>query len=107
MIRILIADDHRILLDGLKVILDRVPEFDVVATAEDGLQVLELLEEHDVDVLLLDLQMPNMDGLETTKRATEKYPGINVLMLTTNDEGSIITSMFKHGATGYLLKMHQ
>ena len=104
MIRILIADDHRILLDGLKVILEKVPDFDVVATAEDGLQVLELLKEYEVDVLLLDLQMPNMDGLETTKRATEQFPGINVLMLTTNDEGSIITSMFKHGATGYLLK---
>ena len=57
-----------------------------------------------VDVLLLDLQMPTMDGLETITHVKRDYPSVRILMLTTNDEGSIITTIFKNGATGYLLK---
>ncbi len=104
MIRVLLADDHHILLDGIKAILERDPELEVVGTAGNGQEVLDLLKKESVDVLLLDLQMPVMDGLETTQRAKDQYPDLKILMLTTNDEGSIITSIFKKGATGYLLK---
>lgn len=104
MIRIILADDHQILLDGIRTILEQDPEFEVVGSANNGLQVLELLKREEADVLLLDLMMPVMDGLETTLHVKKRHPDIRVLILTTNDEGSIITSIFKRGATGYLLK---
>jgi len=104
MIKVLLTDDHQILLDGIRAILEQDPELEVVGTAANGLQVLELLKKQSVDVLLLDLMMPIMDGLETTMHVKKKYPKVKVLMLTTNDEGSIITSIFKEGASGYLLK---
>lgn len=104
MINILIADDHQILIDGIRAILESDKKLKVIATAQNGLEVLEVLKSKSADVLLLDLQMPKMDGLETLEHVTKLYPEIKVLMLTTNDEGSIITSIFKKGATGYLLK---
>lgn len=104
MIKIIIADDHQILLDGIRAILEQDSELEVVGTAANGLQVLELLKKETADVLLLDLMMPIMDGLETTMHVKKEYPEVNILVLTTNDEGSIITSIFKRGATGYLLK---
>lgn len=104
MIKIILADDHQILLDGIKAILEQDEALAVVGTAANGLQVLELLKTQTADVLLLDLMMPVMDGLETTMHVKKQYPTINILILTTNDEGSIITSIFKRGATGYLLK---
>lgn len=104
MINIILADDHQILLDGIKAILEQDPELKVVGTANNGLEVLELLKTQSADVLLLDLQMPVMDGLEATTQITKLYPELKILMLTTNDEGSIITTIFKRGATGYLLK---
>lgn len=103
-IRVLLADDHQIMLDGLKAILLNDESLEVVGVAGNGLEVLEFLKKEPVDVLLLDLQMPVMDGLETTMHVKKSYPEVKVIMLTTNDEGSIITSLFKVGATGYLLK---
>lgn len=103
-IKVLLADDHQIMLDGLKAILLNDESLEVVGVAGNGLEVLEFLKKEPVDVLLLDLQMPVMDGLETTMHVKKSYPEVKVIMLTTNDEGSIITSLFKVGATGYLLK---
>lgn len=103
-IKVLLADDHRILLDGLKAILTKDRSLNVIGTACNGLEVLEFLKKESVDVLLLDLQMPVMDGLETTMHVKKSYPDVKIIMLTTNDEGSIITSLFKVGAIGYLLK---
>ena len=103
-IRVLIADDHQIMLDGLKAILSKDRSLSIVGTARNGLEVLEFLKKEPVDVLLLDLQMPVMDGMETTLHARKSFPDLKIIMLTTNDEGSIITTLFKAGATGYLLK---
>ena len=103
-IKVLIADDHQIMLDGLKAILTKDRSLSIVGTASNGLEVLEFLKDEQVDVVLLDLQMPIMDGLETTMHVKKSHPDVNIIMLTTNDEGSIITSLFKVGATGYLLK---
>lgn len=103
-IRILLADDHQILLDGLKSMLEEVADFVVVDTALNGVEVLQKLENKPVDVLLLDLQMPRMDGMETTVIAKKRFPDLKILVLTTNDEGSIIMEILKKGATGYLLK---
>ena len=104
MINILLADDHQILIDGIKAMLENETDLNVVGTASHGLQVLEMLKKFEVDVLLLDLQMPVMDGLETILHALKIKPDLKILILTTNDEGSIITSIFKKGAMGYLLK---
>lgn len=104
MIKVLLADDHQIMLDGLKAIIAKDRSLKVVGTACNGLEVLEYLKKEPVDVLLLDLQMPGMDGLETTLHVKKSFPNVKVVMLTTNDEGSIIMSLFKVGATGYLLK---
>ncbi len=103
-IKVLVADDHQIMLDGLKAILTKDRSISVIGTACNGLEVLEFLKKEAVDVILLDLQMPVMDGLETTMHVKKSYPDVKIIMLTTNDEGSIITSLFKAGATGYLLK---
>ncbi|MFT4972713.1 MAG: DNA-binding NarL/FixJ family response regulator [Paraglaciecola sp.] len=103
-IRILLADDHQILLDGLKSMLEEESDFIVVGTALNGVEALQKLENQPVDVLLLDLQMPRMDGIETTIIAKKRFPDLKILILTTNDEGSIITEILKKGATGYLLK---
>ncbi len=104
MIKILLADDHQIMLGGISAMLENEKEIEVVGAVSNGLEVLEFIKNKEVDVLLLDLQMPVMDGLETTMHAKKLRPKLNILMLTTNDEGSIITSIFKKGATGYLLK---
>lgn len=104
MIKIILADDHQILLDGIRAILEQDAELEVVGTAANGLQVLELLKKQTADVLLLDLMMPIMDGLETTMHVKKQFPEVKILILTTNDEGSIITTIFQRGATGYLLK---
>lgn len=104
MIKIFLADDHRILLDGIRVLLESDPDLSVVGTASNGKEVLDGLKTVEADVLLLDLQMPVMDGLETIEHVKKEYPNLKILMLTTNDEGSIITTLFKKGATGYLLK---
>lgn len=104
MIRVLLADDHLILLQGIRAILESDPELEVVGTAGNGREVKDVLKSTPADVLLLDLQMPEMDGLETITHVRRDFPNIKILMLTTNDEGSIITTLFKSGATGYLLK---
>lgn len=103
-IKVLLADDHQIMLDGLRAIFANDESIEVVGTASNGMEVLEFLKNNPLDVLLLDLQMPVMDGLETTMHVKKSYPDVKVILLTTNDEGSIITSLFKVGATGYLLK---
>lgn len=103
-IKIFLTDDHQIMIDGLKSILLSEPNFEVVGEASNGIETLKKLETIQPDILLLDLIMPRMDGLETIKHITKRFPSIRVIMLTTNDEGSIITTLFKEGASGFLLK---
>lgn len=103
-IKILLADDHQILLDGLTAMLNTEPDFEIVATAKNGQQVIQILREKAVDVLVLDLSMPEMDGMETTKIVKKLFPDLKIIILTTNDEGSIITELLRQGAIGYMLK---
>lgn len=103
-IKILLADDHQILLDGLKSMLEEEDDFEIVGTANNGVEALQCLDNLEADVLVLDLYMPRMDGIEATAIANKKYPNLKILILTTNDEGSIITEILKNGASGYLLK---
>ena len=104
MIKVLIADDHRVLIDGIRSILSDQPDIEVVAEALTGPAVLEQLTRHEVDVVLLDINLPGKDGIETCKIITGQYPGLQVLALTMFNEGSFIHGMLKSGAKGYLLK---
>ena len=105
MIKILIADDHRLVIDGLLLMLQEVPDMQCVGQAANGQEALGLLAQSPVDVLLLDLNMPEMDGLECCRLVKERYPNVKILALSMMRELSLIKAMLKHGASGFLLKI--
>ncbi len=100
--RLLIADDHTILLEGLKALL--TPEFEVVATAGDGRAVLEAAEKHRPDVILLDISMPGLNGIEAARRLKESNPDSKLIILTMHGDLSFVSAAFEAGASGYVLK---
>ena len=104
MIRLLIADDHQVLKDGLKAMLKDNEEISVVAEAGNGLEVLEKLNGQEVDVVLLDINMPVLDGIETCKKLRQMFPFVKILALTMYEEGNLISKMVRNGANGYILK---
>ena len=103
-ITLIIADDHEILRDGIKTALNKYEDIEVVAEASNGLQLLELAGKYLPDVILMDIQMPLMDGIEATRIITEKFPAIAVVALSMVDNCYKIADMTAAGATGYLLK---
>ncbi len=103
-IKLLLVDDHRILLDGLRTLLDRNEEFAVVAEASDGHQALLKLRSYLVDIVLMDIRMPNMDGFEAAKDILAQFPNVKVLILSMHNERSYIEKMYQIGVSGYLLK---
>ena len=103
-IKVLIVDDQTLMRDGLKTILNYQEDIEVVGTAYNGLEALKKLEENAVDVVLMDIRMEGMNGLECTKLIKEKYPNIVVLILTTFNEEEYIKDSLKVKAGGYLLK---
>jgi DNA-binding NarL/FixJ family response regulator len=103
-IKIAIADDYKVYRDGLKVGLSADDKLQVVTEADDGQALLDQLEMISPDVILMDLKMPVMDGMEATKRLREKYPLIKVLMVTMYDDDKFIIRAMENGANGYLLK---
>jgi DNA-binding NarL/FixJ family response regulator len=103
-IRILIADDHPVVRSGLRALLASQPDFDVVADAENGEEASSLCVSLDPDVVLMDLQMPVLDGPAAIRRIRTRQPGVNILVLTTYDTDSDIAPALEAGATGYLLK---
>lgn len=104
MIRVLIADDHRIVRQGLRLILETEPDFEVVGEASDGVQAVRLCQELNPEVVLMDLRMPNMDGLTAIERLRREQPGIAVVILTTFNEDELMVRGLQAGARGYLLK---
>ena len=103
-IKLLIADDHTILRDGIVSLLQSEESFSIVATAGNGYEVMELVGKKDVDVCLLDINMPGLDGIETARLLKEKKPGIRIIMLTTYNDREIISELVHIGVSGYLLK---
>ncbi len=103
-IRILLADDHQVLIDGFKSIFERVDDIRVVGAANNGKEVLDFLSQKTVDVVLLDINMPVLNGVETCKRITKKYPEVKVIAVSMFDQQSYFKRMIQHGAMGYLLK---
>ena len=104
MIRVLLADDHKVLLDGLQNLLSGLPDITCVGMAMNGLEVLGFLKSHPVDIILMDINMPVLDGIETTLRVTSDYPHTKVIALTMLEQGSFIQKMLRNGASGFLLK---
>ncbi|HJQ90721.1 MAG TPA: response regulator transcription factor [Acidimicrobiia bacterium] len=103
-IRLIIADDHPVVREGLRAVLDSEPDVEVVGEAGGGSEVLELVDSLDPDLVLMDLQMPDLDGVAATRRLRRDHDGVEVLILTTYDTDADITRAVAAGATGYLLK---
>lgn len=102
-IRVLIADDNSFIREGMKIILTSFEDFEVVATVEDGAQAVDYCLHHPVDVALLDIRMPNMDGVEATRQIAAKTT-VKPFILTTFDDDDLILQAIQSGARGYLLK---
>lgn len=104
MINVFIVDDHGVLVDGLRMVIDHESDLTLADTATSGEEVLEKLPSTKVDVLLLDINLPGMSGIETCFQVRKLYPEIKIIGLSTYDKGSIIRRMLKSGASGYVLK---
>lgn len=103
-IRVLLADDHALVRRGVRLILDREPDLEVVAEAGDGAEAIELARSHEVDLAVLDIAMPRMTGLQAARELVALKPGVRVLMLTMHDNEQYFFQALKAGASGYVLK---
>jgi DNA-binding NarL/FixJ family response regulator len=103
-IRILIADDHGLIRAGLRALLEDVPDMEVVGEAADGLAVLRLAAELQPDIVLMDISMPGLNGIEATRRLGEISPQARVLALTVQEEEGMLREMIRAGAYGYIIK---
>ncbi|KKZ91188.1 response regulator transcription factor [Bacillus wiedmannii] len=104
MIRIMIVDDQSLIRDGLAMLLNLRPELEVVGTATDGDEVIQKVKELHPEIILMDIRMPRMNGVEGTRLVREQFPHIKVLMLTTFNDSELIFEALEQGASGYLLK---
>lgn len=104
LIRVIIVDDHEIFRSGLKMVINKLGYAKVVAEAADGAEFLRLLEQEETDLVLMDIEMPVMNGIEATRKAIEKYPGIKIIALTMFKEDAYIQSMIEAGVKGFLIK---
>ena len=104
MIKVLLADDQELIRQSLSFVMSRQEDIEMVGTAANGREALELVEEKQPDVVLLDIRMPEMDGVECTRRIKQEFPGIKVIILTTFDDDDYVFDALRYGASGYLLK---
>ncbi|MDG1262460.1 MAG: response regulator transcription factor, partial [Flavobacteriales bacterium] len=101
---IALIDDHQIIIDGLISLLDSEPSVNIVASGNSGKEALEVIKEHNIDVLILDIHMPEMDGLELLEEVRKTNTTMKVIMLTMHDEPTFIRTSLEKGANGYMLK---
>jgi|APCry1669189883_1035261.scaffolds.fasta_scaffold01388_5 DNA-binding NarL/FixJ family response regulator len=106
-IRIMLADDHPLFIEGLSMMLRREPDFELCGIANNGREVLEMLPTTKPDLILLDINMPKMNGLETIKYIRQSYPSVKIVMLSGYFDEAIIKEAKIKGANGYLLKSSQ
>jgi DNA-binding NarL/FixJ family response regulator len=103
-IHIVIADDHELFRDGFKVMAAKFPEVQLIGEASNGKELIALVEEKHPEVVLTDIKMPVMDGIEATKLLMAQYPSVHIIALSMFDEENLIIDMLEAGARGYLLK---
>ena len=104
MIKVLIADDLELIRQSLQIVLGIREEISVIGTAGNGNEVIRLVQKEKPDVILMDVRMPEMDGVQCTRMIKERYPQIKIIILTTFDDDEFVFSALKYGASGYLLK---
>lgn len=104
MIRVLIADDQELIRQSLSFVLDAQADIEIVGTASDGREAIELVRKEKPDVVLMDIRMPEVDGVECTRLIKSAYPQIKVIILTTFDDDEYVFGALRYGASGYLLK---
>lgn len=103
-IRIILADDHKIVREGLRSLLEKGPGMEVIAEAENGLTALKQAQELSPDVVIMDIAMPDLNGLEATRKIIAANPGVKVIALSMHSDKRFVVEMLKAGAAGYLLK---
>ena len=102
--QILLVDDHQIVIDGIRALLSTEKNVEIKGEAHHGVEALDMLEVLKIDLVLMDLDMPVMGGLEATKLIRQKYPDVKIIVLTMHDEKAMVQAMIDAGADGYLLK---
>lgn len=103
-VRVILADDHALIRQGLRSMLETSDQVEIVAEASNGLELISLVAEHSPQVVVVDIRMPDMDGLEAVRRIRADHPAVKALMLTVHDEQSYVHEAIRSGASGYLLK---
>lgn len=103
-VRILLADDHKIVREGIRALLEKEPDMEVVAEVEDGQRAIKLVQELLPDVVIMDIAMPGLNGIEATRQIVTKYPGVKVLILSIHTDRLLVTESMRAGASGYMLK---
>lgn len=104
MIKVMIADDQELIRESLGIVLGQNEDMEVTGLAKDGQELLALVEKHVPDVILMDIRMPVIDGVQATKAVKERHPEVKVIVLTTFDDDEYVYGALKYGASGYLLK---
>jgi NarL family two-component system response regulator LiaR len=102
--KVVVCDDQAIIRDGLEMLLNLERDIQVIGQAQDGAEAIELVEKNQPDLVLMDLKMPVMNGIEATRRIRTRYPHVKVLVLTTYDDDEWVFDAIRAGASGYLLK---
>jgi len=103
-IRILLADDHTLVRAGIRALVERLPDVEVIAEAKDGREALQLIADHQPDLVLMDIAMPALNGLETTARISKDFPNVRVIILSMHVNEEYVHEALRAGAAGYLLK---
>ncbi|MBI5118477.1 response regulator transcription factor [Candidatus Poribacteria bacterium] len=103
-LRVLLADDHRIMREGLKALLEKEPDINVVAEAGDGRTAFQLALDLRPDIVIMDVAMPGLNGIETTRKIATETTGVKVIALSMHSDRRFVAEMLKAGASGYLLK---
>lgn len=102
--QIILADDHELVRDGIKSLLENESRFEVIDEASDGVEALQVIAKKQPDLLIVDIRMPNMNGIEVVRQLTEKYPDVKKLVLSMHDSEEYVVESIQAGADGYLLK---
>lgn len=102
--KVLLVDDHKIMREGMSALLRKYSEFEVVGQASDGRQALEMTQQLKPDIVIMDVGMPNLNGIDATRQLLSLHPGVKVMALSTHSDGSVVAKMIRAGASGYMLK---